>query len=167
MPAFFSSLPFVDILLALFLGWLTFLGYQRGFLQTVGHLIGAVGGFWVAKVWALPIANMIHLILPWNRGLIQIVVFIFIFFLADRFVSFLFWIVDKLFKIVTVLPFLSTIHGALGAVFGLFEGVFLIGSLSYVIITLRLNPSWMTWISDSRIATFSQGVFYRVLGFLV
>lgn len=170
MPSFsFMAIqPYlIDAVLALFLVWFTFLGYQRGLVQTVGRLIGAVGGFWIAKTWALPLANAAQLILPLDRGLIQIIVFILIFVLADRFVSFVFWILDRLFRIVTVLPFLSTVHTLLGAVVGLFEGVFLIGSLSYVILTLHLNPSWMAWISRSRIAMFSQDVFYRILGFLV
>ncbi len=157
----------VDGLLAIFLIWFTFLGYKRGLVQTIGQLLGSVGGFWIAKTWAMPIASTVQLVVPLNRGLIQIIVFILIFILADRLVSFVFWIADKLFTIVTILPFLSTIHAVLGAVFGCFEGVFLIGSLSYVIITLHLNPTWMSWISSSHIATFSQTVFYRVLGFLV
>ena len=157
----------VDVILVAFLLWFTVLGYQRGLVQTIGQLLGAAGGFWIAKTWAEPLTNTVHLFVPLDRGLIQIVVFILIFLLADRIVSFIFWIADKLFKIVTVLPFLSTVHAILGAVVGLFEGIFLIGSLSYVIFTLRFNPVWLAWITHSRIASFSQNVFYRVLGFLV
>lgn len=165
----FASLqPYlVDGLLALFLIWFTFLGYQRGLVQTVGQLLGAVGGFWIAKTWALSISHIVQSFVPLSAGTIQIIVFILIFLIADRIVSFIFWIVDKLFKIVTLLPFLSTIYTILGALIGLFEGIFLIGSLSYIIVTLHLNPAWMAWISASRIAVFSQTVFYRALGFLV
>lgn len=157
----------VDIILAAFLFWFTFLGYQRGLVQTVGQLVGAVGGFWIAKTWALPLANTVHLFTSLDRAWTQLIIFVLVFVIADRLVAFVFWLADRLFRIVTILPFLSTIHTLLGAVVGFFEGVFLIGSLSYVIITLRLNPAWLAWISRSRLATFSQDVFYRVLGFLV
>jgi uncharacterized membrane protein required for colicin V production len=157
----------VDILLGLFLIWFTFLGYQRGLVQTIGQLLGAVGGFWIAKTWALPISHAVQTFVPLSAGTIQIIVFILIFLVADRIVGFVFWIVDKLFRIVTLLPFLSSIYAILGALIGLFEGIFLVGSLSYIIVTLHLNPAWMVWISASRIAVFSQTVFYRALGFLV
>lgn len=157
----------VDILLGLFLIWFTFLGYQRGLVQTIGQLLGAVGGFWIAKTWALPISHAVQSFVPLSAGTIQIIVFILIFLIADRIVSFIFWIIDKLFRIVTLLPFLSSVYAILGALIGLFEGVFLVGSLSYIIVTLHLNPAWMVWIYASRIAVFSQTVFYRALGFLI
>ncbi len=157
----------VDVVLGIFLIWFTFVGFRRGIVQTAGQLIGAVVGFWIAKTWALPISNTVHLFVPISIAVIQIIVFILIFLFADRIVSLVFWLLDKLFKIVTLLPFLSTLDSLLGALIGLFEGIFLIGSLSYVIITLHLNPSWMAWITRSHIAIFSQTVFYRVLGFLI
>jgi uncharacterized membrane protein required for colicin V production len=169
MPSSLAALqPFlVDGLLALALLYFTVTGYRRGIVQTIGQLLGTVLGFWIAKTWALPIANTVGLVVPLSSAVIQIIVFILIFIVADRLVGLVFWLLDKIFKIVTLLPFLSTVDSLLGGVVGLFQGVFLIGSLSYIILTLRLNPAWMAWISDSRIASFSQTVFYRLLGFLV
>jgi len=156
----------LDVFLGLFLIYFTVLGYRRGLVQTVGQLLGAVAGFWIAKRWALPLSHTVQLFVPLSAELVQVVVFILIFFVADRVVSFLFWIVDKFFKIVTLLPFLSTVYAILGAVVGFFDGIFLIGSLSYVILALHLNPAWMVWIAASRIGTVSQMLFYRVLGVL-
>lgn len=157
----------VDVLLGVFLLWFAVLGYRRGIVQTIGQLLGAVAGFWIAKTWALPISHTVGLIVPLSAAVIQIVVFILIFLVADRLVGLVFWLLDKFFKIVTLLPFLSTLDTLLGALIGLFEGVFLVGSLSYIIITLHFDPRWMSWISSSHIATFSQTVFYRALGFLI
>ncbi len=169
MPSFLAAVqPYlVDGLLALILVGFAVLGYRRGIVQTVGQLLGAVLGFWIAKTWALPIASTVGLVIPLSAAFIQVMVFIVIFFIADRLVGLVFWLLDKLFKIVTLLPFLSSLDSLLGGLIGLFEGVFLIGSLSYIIITLHLNPTWMAWITHSRIASFSQTVFYRLLGFLV
>ncbi len=83
-----------DILLGLFLVWHIYLGYTRGLVQTIGQFMGAIGGFWIAKTWALPISHIVESFVPFNLGLIQIVVFVLIFFVADRLVGFIFWMID-------------------------------------------------------------------------
>lgn len=154
----------VDVILAVILLGFAVNGFRSGLVVALGQLCGAVAGFWIARTWSGWLGAILHGLIPGRSGIMQFIAFVTIFLLVDRLVGLLFWLADKALKILTILPFLSTIHSILGAIVGFAEGLLLIGSSSYIVLTLRLDPLLLTWIGRSAIAPVAQTFFYRVLG---
>ncbi|GEM_PF-529117 len=160
----FIRAHWVDAVLAIILGSFIVSGYRRGLIQTLGQAVGAVAGFWIARQWSGWLSHLLSPFFSSRAGLVHFVAFVIIFLIVDRLAGFVFWLLDKGLKIITILPFLSTIHQLLGALLGAIEGVLLIGASSYLILTLRLDPTLLVFVQHSSIAMFTQTIFYRVLG---
>jgi uncharacterized membrane protein required for colicin V production len=77
--------------------------------------------------------------LLWLDGWIQIlsqpigaiIVFLLVILLVSRLVGWLVDLVDEMYKILTIIPFLSSINKLLGALFGFVEGMITVASLVY------------------------------------
>lgn len=157
----------VDIILIVILASFVVSGSRNGFIETLGNLVGAVIGFLAARAWSPWLGSIVGIILPGRAGIARLIAFVIIFIIVDRLVGFLFKLADTLLKIVTRLPIISSINALLGAIIGFAEGIVLVGSSVYLIITYRLDPSLVAWLTASSVAHWTQIVFTRVLGFLL
>lgn len=158
----------IDGLLVLFIVGTAYRGYKDGGLRALGYFVALVVGFLVGKQWGRALADMAALFLPFlNADTAYIIVFFLLFGIASQIVRAIFWLADKLFMIVTMLPIVSFVHQAVGGLIGAAQGIFVVGSVSYVVISLHLSSSWMAWISRSVVAQGCQAAFYRLLGWLV
>jgi len=128
------------IIVVVFIG----LGYKFGAIHTFGAIIGAfIGAFlagmfyeglglWLQSFFGLP-------------NLMRIFAFIFIFLLINRLIGFIFYVIDKVFKFLSIIPFLKTINRLLGAILGFVESLLVIGLSLYMIARFPLSP-WFTEI---------------------
>ncbi len=157
----------VDIVLIVLLALFFMNGWRKGFVVTLGQLIGAVIGFWVARAWSGWLADILAKYIHMNPGLLHFIVFIIIFLIIDRLLGLLLGLVAYLLKIVTVLPLVSTINRLLGALLGLAEGLVLVGSSVYLILSLHLHPTLIDWASHSTVARYTEHIFYVSLGYLL
>lgn len=157
----------VDLILIVLLLAFAASGYQKGFVVTLGQLIGAVIGFLVARAGSPAFGAVVGIFLPGRAGLAQFIAFVLIFLIIDRLVGWVFGLAEAVIGILTRLPILSTINHLLGAIIGLAEGFVLIGSSVYLVLTFHLDPTLVTWLSGSVIAGYAERVFYSVLGILL
>ena len=155
----------VDIVLLLLLLGFVGAGLKDGFVHTLGRLIGAVVGFVAARAWSLKLATIFAFFMPsaWAKLLAFILIFIFI----TRVVGLAFKLVDGVFEILSILPFLKSVNRLLGAILGFLEGFIILGGAIYVILGFKLEPHLVTWLSTSKIAPWILGVFHSVLGILL
>ncbi|HPV70602.1 MAG TPA: CvpA family protein [Candidatus Magasanikbacteria bacterium] len=116
-----------DIILLIILGGFSLFGLWFGFIHTLGSLIGTVFGAYVSSHYYGPISSWVWSLTGGNENLVKFIVFILIFIIANRLVGFVFWLIEKLFNIIKIIPFLSTINRLLGFVFGLAEGTLFLG----------------------------------------
>lgn len=156
----------VDIVLALVLLALAYNGWKAGLIKSLGHLVGAVLGFLIARAWSSLIAVWMARLIPLRQGVLQFIAFILLFLIVERIVGILVELADKAFKIVSWLPIISSVQKMIGAFIGLIEAVVLIGASAYVITTSRLDPTLLTWVNGSRIAGFCVRWFRLVMEFL-
>ncbi len=140
-------------------------GLKDGFIHSFGRLIGAIFGFLAAKAWSVPVAAWLGVFVP--LGWARLIAFVLIFALITRLSGFGFKLVDGVFNVLSVLPFLKSINRFLGGVLGLIEGVLLVGGTIYLVVTFKLVPSLLTWINLSRVAPWIQKVFTLFLGVLL
>jgi uncharacterized membrane protein required for colicin V production len=102
------------------------LGLRKGFIESLGSVIGII-------VAAIAASRFYSEAAGWLGGSnwANVIAFIFIFSLAIKIVSLLFWFVGKIFKIVTVLPFISSFERLLGFILGFAEGIFVLSIILY------------------------------------
>lgn len=155
------SIP--DLLLGVFLLGFIVNGYRRGFILTIGQLIGIVVGFVLARLWSPFVLSRVTMLVPSYPAIAYLVSFIGVFIVMDRAVAFLFQVVHIVFKILTIIPFLETINRLAGALLGLFTGIVFIGGATYLLFLFRIDPRWMVWASQSRIALFSQSLVLPII----
>lgn len=155
----------VDILLALAVLGSVGAGIKDGLVHTIGRLVGAVIGFVIARSWSLGLSGIFSIFLP--VGTARLVAFVLIFLVVTRLVGFGFKLVDGVFKILSVIPFLKSINSILGAIAGLAEGIILIGGIIFVIKTYFLEPHLVAWVTSSVVAQWIEKIFKVLLGVLL
>ncbi|MFA4818548.1 MAG: CvpA family protein [Patescibacteria group bacterium] len=142
----------LDLLLILTLFGFIWFGIWFGAIHMLGGLIGTVLGAYTAGQFTLPItlwlANSFGLGSLW----IKLAVFILLFVITNRIVGFIFYLIDRIFKFVSVIPFLKTINRLAGAVFGLLEGMLVIGLTLYFASHLQLPLLFQMAIASSSVA---------------
>jgi membrane protein required for colicin V production len=119
-------MAFNFILIVLLAGFVLF-GLWFGFVHTLGALAGTIVGAYLAGQFYEPVANVLAGLLHLDLNLMRVVAFLVLFVIINRLIGLLFYVIERAFKIVSIIPFLSTIDHLLGAVLGLFEGVIVLG----------------------------------------
>ncbi len=133
----------LDIILIVILLIFVIMGFVLGLIQAIGGLVGVVFGAWTASRYFMPFADWLTPILL-GRGLAaKIVAFIVIFIAINRLVGFLFYLLDRAFRIISILPFLKSINRLGGLLLGLLEGVLVLGLIIYVIAKFAPDVAWV------------------------
>ncbi|MFH0988233.1 MAG: CvpA family protein [Parcubacteria group bacterium] len=128
-------------------------GFKRGFLESLGSIIGLVIATLIASRF-YPLAG------SWFGGtnLSNVIAFIIIFAAAIKIVSLLFWVLGKVFQIITVLPFVSSFDRLLGLILGLAEGIFVMSIILYFLGKYPLNDWLLLQMSISIVAKTLLGI---------
>ena len=80
--------------------------------------------------------------------------FILAFLIINRLIGFGFYLIGKATSFFTRLPFVSGLNRILGFVFGLFEGIVVIGISLYFINKYPLGQNFMDALAHSKIAPY-------------
>lgn len=144
----------LDLILLIITFLFVSFGFFAGFISVVGSLIGLVIGTWVAGRYYEGIGSWLSRFFLDQTSLANIVAFIFIFTVVNRLVGLIFWTINKVFKIFSIIPFTKTINRILGAVLGLVEAILFLGVILYFISKFNFSD-WMTMqLATSQVATW-------------
>ena len=158
----------VDIVLLLIILSFVGRGWKNGFVEMLGELVGAVIAFIAARYFGPGLWTDLCSFYARPIGSCSIYRFcdrVYLGHAACWMVVYL--LADKILKIVTSLPIISSVDKIIGAVLGLFTGIVLVGSSVYVVLTLRLDPTLITWLGGSTIGRLTMSAFTSVLRFLL
>lgn len=155
-------MPTVDLILLIILFGFVLYGFWFGLIHTLGGLVGVVVASIIATRLYEPIGEWVHLIFGGPVNIVEVVTFIILFFLITRIVGFLFYVVDRIFKFISIIPFLKSINRLLGAVLGFAEGVFLIGGVLLVMAVVPFGPRVEQALQYSSVAHYLVST-YRVM----
>ena len=144
----------LDFILLIILFGFTFAGFWFGLIHSIGALVGTVAGVIVAGNYFAWLGSIIQPILMNNENLAKIIAFILLFIIANRLVGFIFWIIGKVFNVLTVLPFLKTINRLSGAVLGLVEGILVLGIILVMIGKFPFSSYIIPAMDTSQVAKF-------------
>lgn len=131
------------VIILLFAVW----GFRKGFLQTLGGLIGIVIAVIIASRFYLKLGDLFG-----GTNFAQVISFILIFVVIVKVVTLVFWALGKVFQVIAVLPFLHSAEKALGAVLGLAEGILLLAVLIFILSKYPVSD-WLTWQMKDSIMT--------------
>lgn len=133
----------VDLILIVVVLVFVIVGFMMGLIKSLGALVGVFAGAWVAGHYYEPVASWLTPVLLGHSITATIVAFVLIFGLVDRLVIFIFYLIDKIFNIIAIIPFLGSINKLAGALLGFAEGVLATGLLLYVVSRFAGSIPWV------------------------
>ena len=146
-------LPIVDVILIVGLAGFVFYGLFFGLIRTVGAFAGVILGAIIASRVYLPVYAWIGPVFFGYSNLGKVIVFLILFTLVNRLVGFGFYLLDRTFHIIAIIPFLKSINRLGGAVLGFITGTLVFGLLIYVISRYTPFEHWLAgWLIDSKLA---------------
>ncbi|MBI4281179.1 CvpA family protein [Candidatus Uhrbacteria bacterium] len=145
-------MSFIDLLLYILLGGFALYGFWFGLIHTLGGLVGVVLSSVFASRLYEPLAAKLFPLVDGDPNAVRAITFIAVFIIITRLVGFVFWILERVFKIIAVIPFLKSINRLAGAVFGFLEGVFLLGGIIFVLARFPVVTSWQPSLHKSPVA---------------
>jgi uncharacterized membrane protein required for colicin V production len=161
------TLSLADLALLIIAGIFIISGLYYGFIRTIGSLIGLVGGIisgvfvlrWLDSIWSIS-----------DHPILQIILFLLISGVISQLIGWIFELIDRAYKLLTIIPFLSGINKLLGGIVGVIEAFIIISGIIYYAQTYLGEGILKTAILDSQItiwlASASMWVFWIVGLFL-
>lgn len=138
-----------DIIILLIIIGFIWKGVKLGFIESLGGIVGVIFGLLAAGRWWQVVAGSLEPLFS-NQWLSMILGWVLVFIVVNRLIAFIFWIIDKLFHIVAIIPFLKSINSLLGGLLGLIEGFLLIGSIISIILLTPFNGLVTSKTSNSK-----------------
>lgn len=148
-------MSFFDLVLLIIIGGFGLFGLWFGLIHTLGSLVGTVFGVFLASRFYEMLGNWLANITGWQGNFPKVVMFIIAFLIINRLAGLLFWFADKLFSVITQLPFMNSLNRLLGLAFGLAEGAIVLGIIFYFIAKFPVGQWFMAMLSASKIAPYT------------
>src|SRR3989338_104179 len=141
-----------DYIILVIIAVFTLGGFALGFIQAIGSLIGIFIASYISGIYFQEFAKLLHSVTS-NEGLANILAFIILFILINKLVGLFFYFLNKIFGLITLLPFLSTFNRLLGAVLGFVEGVLAISAILYIASRFPVSEQLTSLLVNSKIAS--------------
>ncbi|MFA7244845.1 MAG: CvpA family protein [Candidatus Magasanikbacteria bacterium] len=141
-----------DIIFLIIIGGFGIYGFWSGFVRAFGSLIGTFLGVYLAGRYYNELATWLISVTGWQANTSKVLMFILAFFVITSAVGVFFWFVDRIFKIISIIPFVKTFNRLFGLGLGLLEGILSLGLFVYFIERIPLSEKIMTGLANSTLA---------------
>ncbi len=138
-------------------------GFFFGFIGTVGSLVGLSLGTWAAGRYFSPVADWLTPIFLGHSDTARVVAFILIFILINKIIGLIFYLIGKVFNLISIIPFLKSINRLAGLILGLIEGALVVGLVIYAV--AKFTPA-LPWLSDGLNKSIIAHYLVAVVAFL-
>ncbi len=152
-------MTFFDLILVISVFAFVLAGLWFGFIHALGALVGMVLSVLVAGRYYDSWGHATAGIFFGNENLARVVMFIVLMTLVNRLIGLVFWIIEKIFKIAAVVPFLKTFNALLGGLLGFFEGVIVVGGALYIAARYPISASFGTVLAASHVGIWLLHAF--------
>lgn len=144
-----------DTILIVILAGFVFYGLFFGFIKMIGNLIAIIIGALIASHYYLVVFDWLEGIIGSWGNFGKVLAFIIVFGLASKIIRIAFSVLEKIFHMISFIPFLKGINRLLGGLFGLVEGIIVVGLVLYVTSRYSLIESLIGGlIAESQVASF-------------
>lgn len=151
-----------DMILLLAIAGFAFSGFWFGFIRMLGGLLGLVAVAIVSANYFEFIAEKLSFLFGGSEMIGKVIAFVLIFAFVTTVVSGIFWIINKLFNLLSIIPFLKTINRLAGAILGFIEGIALFGIILFFAVRYPLGETITSSLSSSIVVDWLLGVANRV-----
>ena len=142
----------LDVILLVIVLAFVFFGLFFGLVHTIGSLITTVVGLILAMHLSEPAFQAFGFMLGGGEAA-RVITFIIVFFLISRILGLLMRIVGGLFSWFSYIPFATTIDRLLGGLFGLFEGVLVVGAILFYAMQILPDDTLLIALKSSHLAS--------------
>lgn len=157
-----SALPWTDIaLVAIIVGFVLY-GFFSGLVRALGNLVGMFLSIYLTSRWIDPAMGKLSAIFG-TSSTVRIVVFVIILALISRLVGFGFYLLEKLLGFLSWIPFAKSVNRILGGIFGLLEGLAVVGVLVFFIVKYVPLSALRPVLEHSVIASYFQNMIQNIL----
>jgi len=152
-------MTFFDLILILGVFAFVLAGLWFGLIHALGALVGMVLSVLVAGRYYDSWGHATSGIFFGNENLARVMMFLLLMILVNRLIGLVFWIIEKIFKIVAVIPFLKTFNALLGGLLGFFEGVMVVGGTLYIAARYPVSATFGTVLAASHVGIWLLHAF--------
>lgn len=125
-------MSFFDIALFLFIAGFVVQGLRKGLIRMLGNLVGLIIGASIASRFYLTFFEWSGTVFGKNENLGKVLAFIIVFVVVAKITDWVFIWIEKLFNLVSFIPFTKFINNLLGGILGLLEGSLFLGLIVFV-----------------------------------
>ncbi len=147
-------LSWFDLLLLLSVFGYVWGGFWTGLIQAIGGLVGLFVGEIIASRYYIHFGNLMTPVFKNNHLFANIFAFVLIFLIVTRLVGLLFYLVNKMFNFIAIVPGLKFLNRLGGAIFGFLEGALFVGITLQFITRLPISTPFAGTIAHSSIAKY-------------
>ncbi len=144
-------MSYLDLSIVIIIALFALYGLWKGLIRIIFSIIAMVVSIAVAYLYSSTVAGWLAKYIPWSQGARENVAFLLILVVVNRIVGLTFWIINKTVGFLWRLPFIGSLNHLLGLVFGLLEGVVVVGIVLAFLITNVRGGWFATQLSSSQI----------------
>jgi uncharacterized membrane protein required for colicin V production len=149
----------LDLILGLLVLAFVLAGLWFGLIHSLGAVVGTIVGVMVAGHYAVPWGAAAKGFFLGNENLARVVIFFVVMVLVNRLIGVVFWVIEKIFKFIAVIPFMKTFEKLLGGVLGFVEGVIVVGGALYVAARFPVSAGFASALAASKFGLWLVQVF--------
>lgn len=124
-------------------------GFATGLIRVIGSIVGVIIGAGVAVHYYTQVGGFLLPFLGNNQLVAGITAFTLLFFFSSSVVGMVFYLVDRLFKLVAIIPGLKAINRVAGLVAGLIEGILVVGVVLNAYVQLPLPKTTQPTVQNA------------------
>jgi membrane protein required for colicin V production len=122
-----------DVSLLLIISGFVFYGLFSGLIRMVGALVALLASTFIASHYYVAFYDSVSWFHFGSENAGKTVAFIVLMSLVSAAVRAVFYVIEKVFNIVSIIPFVKSVNRLAGALFGLLEGILTVGVILLVI----------------------------------
>lgn len=133
-------------------------GLTKGLIRLLGQVVGLIIASYAASHFYLTFYKWGEAMVNWSEGVEKFLSFIVLFILVSSFIGIIFALIEKVFNLISIIPFTKLINKLLGGIIGLLEGSLLLGLILLVAanfhlfnsqISVSLLTPWLIKVAES------------------
>jgi len=107
-------------------------GLRKGLIRLLGQVVGLIIASYVASHFYLTFYEWGKDMVSFSEGTEKFLAFIILFILVTSVIGIVFVAIEKIFDLISIIPFTKTINRLLGGALGLLEGSLALGLILFV-----------------------------------
>lgn len=125
-------MSYFDIALLVILAGFVFNGFVKGLIRLLGNIVGLIAGAFIASRFYLQFYEWSGSLFGARENLGKVLSFIIVFVLVTLVIDWAFIIIEKIFNVISIIPFTKMINRLFGGALGFLEGSLAIGLVLFV-----------------------------------